>query len=152
MRGWLGDAGLRPGAARLGHAVRRRDCGGDQSMKVTEPMTMVTDYALGALAFVLALRDCMRRRAASGQLSIRLWAFGFVMTAVAAFVGGTYHGFIQMMPGRGRARLLEDHAASPPGSGSACLLGAAVMAATTGTLEWPCSASSSSSCSSSSKS
>ncbi len=101
-------------------------------MRITEPMTMVTDYLLGTLAFVLAMR--LLGDAASGQQwSGRLWAAAFVMTAVAAFVGGTYHGFIQWMPGlAGRALWKVTLVAT--GIGSACLLAAAVTAAVAGPL------------------
>jgi hypothetical protein len=101
-------------------------------VRITEPMTMVTDYLLGTLAFVLAMR--LLGDAASGQQwSGRLWAAAFVMTAVAAFVGGTYHGFIQWMPGlAGRALWKVTLVAT--GIGSACLLAAAVTAAVAGPL------------------
>jgi hypothetical protein len=101
-------------------------------VRITEPMTMVTDYLMGTLAFVLAMR--LLGDAASGQpRSGRLWAAAFVMTAVAAFVGGTYHGFIQWMPGlAGRALWKATLVAT--GIGSACLLAAAVTAAVAGPL------------------
>ena len=71
-------------------------------MRITEPMTLLTDYALGVWALVLALR-LFSAAATTGQFTVRLWAFGLLMTAVAAFAGGTYHGFIQMIPpGAGR--------------------------------------------------
>jgi len=93
---------------------------------------MVTDCLMGTLAFVLAMR--LLGDAASGQpRSGRLWAAAFVMTAVAAFVGGTYHGFIQWMPGlAGRALWKATLVAT--GIGSACLLAAAVTAAVAGPL------------------
>jgi hypothetical protein len=101
-------------------------------VRITEPMTMVTDYLMGALAFVLAMR-LLGDASAGQQWSGRLWAAAFVMTAVAAFVGGTYHGFIQWMPGlAGRALWKATLVAT--GIGSACLLAAAVTAATTGSL------------------
>ena len=103
-------------------------------MRITEPMTMLTDYVLGALALVLALR-LYAAASASGQLTIRLWAFGFVMTAVAAFVGGTYHGFIQMIP-PGASRVLWKITLISTGFGSASLFGAAVLAAAVGPLQW----------------
>jgi hypothetical protein len=101
-------------------------------VRITEPMTMATDYVMGALALVLAMR--LLGDAASGQQwSGRLWAAAFVMTAVAAFVGGTYHGFIQWMPGlAGRALWKATLVAT--GIGSACLLAAAVTAAVAGPL------------------
>jgi len=101
-------------------------------VRITEPMTMATDYLMGTLAFVLAMR--LLGDAASGQQwSGRLWAAAFVMTAVAAFVGGTYHGFIEWMPGlAGRALWKATLVAT--GIGSACLLAAAVTAAAAGPL------------------
>jgi hypothetical protein len=102
-------------------------------VRVTEPMTMITDYAMGTLASVLAVR-LLADPAAGSQLSGRLWAASFVMTAVAALIGGTYHGFIQWMPGAaGRATWKATLLAT--GAGSACLLAAAVIAATTGPLQ-----------------
>lgn len=95
---------------------------------------MLTDYVLGAWALWLAVR-LFSAAAGSGQVSVRLWAFGFVMTALAAFVGGTYHGFIQLLPGA-VARVLWKITLISTGFGSAALFGAAVMAATTGTLAW----------------
>ena len=101
-------------------------------MRITEPMTMITDYLMGALALVLAAR-ILGDAAAGQQSSGRLWAAAFVMTAVAAFVGGTYHGFIQWMPGvAGRAMWKATLVAT--GVASACLLAGALIAATAGPL------------------
>lgn len=61
-------------------------------MRVTEPMTMLTDYLLGALCFVLAVR-LFRQARAERQATQRLWAAALVATGGAALVGGTYHGF-----------------------------------------------------------
>ena len=102
-------------------------------MRNTEPMTMMTDYVMGALAFVLAMR-IVGDAAAGRQLSGRLWAAALVMTAVAAFLGGTYHGFIQWMPGAS-GRALWKATLLATGIGSACLLAAAVTAATAGALQ-----------------
>jgi hypothetical protein len=101
-------------------------------VRITEPMTMVTDYLMGTLAFVLAMR--LAGDAAAGrQLSGRLWAAALVMTAAAAFLGGTYHGFIQWMPGAaGRAMWKATLLAT--GLGSAFLLASAAAAATTGAI------------------
>ena len=102
-------------------------------MRITEPMTMMTDYVMGALAFVLAMR-IVGDAAAGRQLSGRLWAAALVMTAVAAFLGGTYHGFIQWLPGA-YGRALWKATLLATGIGSACLLAAAVTAATAGALQ-----------------
>jgi hypothetical protein len=101
-------------------------------VRVAEPMTMITDYVMGALAFILAMR-LLADSAAGRQLSGQLWAAALVMTAAAAFAGGTYHGFIQWMPGSaGRAMWKATLLAT--GIGSACLLAAAVVAAVAGPL------------------
>jgi len=95
-------------------------------------MTMITDYGMGALAFVLAMR-LLSDTVASRQLSGRLWAAALVMTAAAAFLGGTYHGFIEWMP-RAAGRALWKATLLATGIGSACLFAAAVIAATAGPL------------------
>jgi uncharacterized protein DUF6962 len=61
-------------------------------MQITEPVTMLTDYALGAagLYFAFSLLGAVNFR---NRLTVRLWAIGFVAGAIAAFIGGTYHGF-----------------------------------------------------------
>ena len=57
---------------------------------MNEPMTVVTDYLLGGIAAWLAL--LLFR---SAQTSRRLWALAFAALAAAAFLGGTWHGFLQ---------------------------------------------------------
>jgi len=101
-------------------------------MRITEPMTMITDYVMGALAFVLAMR-LLTDASAGRELSGRLWAAAFVMTAIAAFAGGTYHGFIAWMPGPA-GRVLWKATLLATGLGSACLLAAAMVAAVGGQL------------------
>ena len=59
-------------------------------MTVHEPMTMLTDYVLGgvsAYAAIALLRDSWPSR--------RLWALAFAALAAAAFLGGTWHGFVR---------------------------------------------------------
>lgn len=102
-------------------------------MRITEPMTLVTDYVMGAFAAVWAVR-LLRDAAASGSLPTRLWGMAFVATAVASFAGGSYHGFIQMMS-PAAARVLWKVTLVATGVGSAALLSAVAMAATTGTLQ-----------------
>jgi len=103
-------------------------------MRITEPITLLTDYALGTWALALALR-LFSAAALGGQVTVRLWAFGFLMTAIAAFAGGTYHGFAQMLP-PGAARVCWKLTLVVTGVGSACLLGSAFLAAATGPLAW----------------
>jgi len=101
-------------------------------VRITEPMTAITDYAMGALALVLAVR-LVGDSAAGRQLSVQLWAAALLMTAIGAFAGGTYHGFIEWMPGA-TARLLWKATLLATGLGSACLLAAAVVGAAAGPL------------------
>ena len=57
---------------------------------MNEPVTVLTDYALGGVAAwlsVLLFRN--------PQTSRRLWALAFAALAAAAFLGGTWHGFVQ---------------------------------------------------------
>jgi hypothetical protein len=96
-------------------------------------MTMITDFVMGALALVLAFR-LWGGAGAGGQISVGLWSAAFFLTAVASFIGGAYHGFIEWMPGTS-GRLVWTTTQRATGAGSACLLAAAVVAATSGTLQ-----------------
>ena len=60
-------------------------------MRIAEPVSMLTDYALGAasLFFAALLLRTIRVRS---RISVRLWSIGFIATGIAAFAGGTYHG------------------------------------------------------------
>lgn len=61
-------------------------------MQISEPTTMLTDYALAALTLVLAV-FLNRAGRVNRQISIRLWATAFIAAAIAALAGGTSHGF-----------------------------------------------------------
>ena len=61
-------------------------------MKILQPTTMLTDYALGALTTLWAAQLFWQNRRNS-QCSRFLWAAGFVATAIASFLGGSVHGF-----------------------------------------------------------
>lgn len=56
---------------------------------MSEPTTVVTDYALAALALALAWRIQATRPGPCA--AARLWAGSFVALAVAGLVGGTWH-------------------------------------------------------------
>jgi hypothetical protein len=58
---------------------------------MSEPTTVLTDYVLAAVALIVAWRLARSRPRAS--VPGRLWAASFVALAVAALVGGTWHGF-----------------------------------------------------------
>ncbi len=59
---------------------------------MTEPMTMVTDYLLAGQCVFLALSLLAKSRRA-GRGSVGLWVTAFFVAALAAFAGGTSHGF-----------------------------------------------------------
>jgi hypothetical protein len=63
-------------------------------MTIAEPMTVLTDYVLAALAVSLARRLLAR---AAGEAARRFWAASFLSLAVAALVGGTSHAFAPRM-------------------------------------------------------
>lgn len=48
---------------------------------------MMTDYVLGSAAIIFAVLLPRNQKAA------RLWSVGFMLAAIAAFLGGSYHGF-----------------------------------------------------------
>ena len=60
-------------------------------MHLSEPVTTLTDYALGAASLGFAV--LLLQTSAPRPISVRLWSIGFFVSAVAAFVGGTFHGF-----------------------------------------------------------
>jgi len=61
-------------------------------MQITEPVTMLTDYALGLLTLLWATR-LFERNDGDRPLSRTLWALGFIATSAASFLGGSFHGF-----------------------------------------------------------
>lgn len=61
-------------------------------MVLSEPTTTLTDYAIAIVAAIFAV--CLGRIGWSNQqLSVRLWAAAFAFVAIAAALGGTWHGF-----------------------------------------------------------
>lgn len=59
-------------------------------------MTVLTDYVLGVLCVILAVRLGLMH---AGHCR-RYWAWALVISAAAAFCGGTYHGFLPVLSGR----------------------------------------------------
>lgn len=61
-------------------------------MQITEPVTTLTDLALGtaSLAFAYLLSRMMGPR---NPVSAWLWCAGFITSAITALLGATYHGF-----------------------------------------------------------
>ena len=54
-------------------------------MNIHEPMTLATDYLLGCVAVTLG--------ALLWRANNRSWALAFFFTALASFLGGSFHGF-----------------------------------------------------------
>ena len=61
-------------------------------MQITEPTTMITDYLLGLFTVILAFR-LFKLNENQQENSLRLWGGALAATAIAAFLGGTSHGF-----------------------------------------------------------
>lgn len=59
---------------------------------IVEPATALTDYALAVVSAILTAKMAERVRK-WGQASAALWRAAFACTAIAAALGGTYHGF-----------------------------------------------------------
>ena len=66
------------------------------TMTLHEPATLATDYALTAIAAWLARR--LHQHTPSANFAARWWVWTLILTAVAAFVGGSYHGFGPNLP------------------------------------------------------
>src|SRR5262245_15011590 len=66
-------------------------------MQITEPVTMLTDYALGAtnLLFAISTYNRMHLR---NRVSGLLLLLGFAAQALSSFAGGTFHGVAAEFP------------------------------------------------------
>jgi hypothetical protein len=62
------------------------------AFEITEPTTMLTDYALGGMALWFAWKLARQGRS-SGERPVLLWALAFAALAAASLSGGTHHGF-----------------------------------------------------------
>ena len=65
---------------------------------IAEPMTLLTDYVLGALAVVFG-RQLLSM---SEARPIRAWGWAFIALAAGAFAGGTAHGFAHYLDPLGK--------------------------------------------------
>jgi hypothetical protein len=61
-------------------------------MHITEPVTMLTDYALGAVNLLFAI-SIFTKLHSRNKVSGLLLLLGFLSQTIAGFMGGTYHGF-----------------------------------------------------------
>ena len=62
-------------------------------MTISEPTTLITDYALAVISTVFGIL-LLRSRTHRGTL---LWSIGFLTLAGAGLTGGSFHGFRLMM-------------------------------------------------------
>lgn len=92
-------------------------------MMITEPITMLTDYAIAIEALVMALLLFRRGR---GQTAIQLWGVAFAAVAVAAALGGTCHGFVLQL-GDETSRSFWKAMMYALGVASFCMLAATVV-------------------------
>jgi hypothetical protein len=84
-------------------------------LSLTEPATMLTDYALAALATAFAIGLRRRSGRAKGReatpactaRSAGLWYWALSVTALAALAGGTAHGFRLYLGGPAHALLWQ---------------------------------------------
>ena len=58
-------------------------------MEIAEPVTTLTDYALGGVTAWLAV--LLYRK--NSSIACRLWTLAFAALALTAILGGTFHGF-----------------------------------------------------------
>jgi hypothetical protein len=107
-------------------------------MTITEPVTLITDYILGVSAAVFAA--LLLAGGPPGKPTL-LWILGFAAGAIAAFVGGTFHGFASYMSESSR-RSLWNVTLLSIGASSAFLIAAALSGtldrhlATTTWMKW----------------
>ena len=106
-------------------------------MQITEPVTMLTDYALAAasLYFAFLLARIMGPR---NRVSAWLWCAAFLTSAVAALLGGIYHGFASHFD-TGALRSIWNVAVFVMGLSCGCMVGgihAAYMQREDGSVKW----------------
>jgi hypothetical protein len=98
-------------------------------MRIIEPVTMLSDYALAGISLIFAAR-LFREGQARLQTSIRLWSATFVATATASAFGGSYHGLSAYLSGLG-GLLLWKFTIYSLGLTSLLMLSGAIVAAVT---------------------
>jgi hypothetical protein len=106
-------------------------------MQITEPVTVLTDYALSAasLYFALLLARILGPR---NRVSAWLWCAAFLAIAIAALLGGIYHGFAPDFDAA-TLRLLWNVIVYTAGLSSGCMVGgihAAYIQRKDGTVKW----------------
>jgi FlaA1/EpsC-like NDP-sugar epimerase len=106
-------------------------------MLITEPVTMLTDYALAAasLYFAFLLARIMGPR---NRVSAWLWCAAFLASAIAALLGGIYHGFTSYFDAI-TLRAIWNVAVFVIGLSCGCMVGgihAAYVQREDGTVKW----------------
>jgi hypothetical protein len=97
---------------------------------IAEPMTMLTDYALAGVTGWLA---CLLYRGREGRRPRSLWTLAFAALALAALLGGTWHGFAPAFSA-GAALLVWKATVLSVGIASFGMFGGSAIATTTASL------------------
>jgi hypothetical protein len=110
---------------------------GGRTMQITDPVTMLTDFALSAasLYFAFLLARILGPR---NRVSAWLWCTAFIASAIAALLGGIYHGFTGHFDAL-TLRKMWDAAVYVIGVSCGCMVGgvhAADIRREDGTVKW----------------
>jgi len=92
-------------------------------MKITEPATMITDYLLALACAVFAI---LTLRSPSPHAAVPIWFLAFLTGSIAAFLGGTFHGF-KLHFTAGRAKGLWDFTMILIGASAAFMIAGAIV-------------------------
>jgi hypothetical protein len=106
-------------------------------MQITEPVTMFTDYALAAASLYFAVL-LARNMGPRNRVSAWLWCAAFLASAVAALLGGIYHGFALHFDASTRESMWN-LLVYATGLSSGCMIGGihgAYIQREDGTLKW----------------
>jgi hypothetical protein len=97
---------------------------------IAEPVTVATDYVLGAVCVVLVLRLYWK---SESQRARSFWGAALLVLAFTAVLGGTYHGFQYSIPNFA-ASWLWKCAVLLAGLSSFCMLAGSATATSAGAL------------------
>jgi hypothetical protein len=90
-------------------------------VQIAEPVTTLTDYALGAFSVYFASR-LYSPAGPKRSIPRQLWSIAFGAAAVASFAGGTFHGF-PLMIGPSTLRALWNVTVFSIGASTAFMIG-----------------------------
>jgi hypothetical protein len=97
---------------------------------IAEPVTLITDYLMAAVTGWLGWR---LHQAREGHAARSYWACAFATSALAAGLGGSYHGFANLLDERFLQQLWTVTALII-GTGSFCMVAGSATAVTVGEL------------------